>query len=91
MRTLKMAWGTKEGRLECRWVESRECNKFDADLTSLARSRVSCGRGTRSYVTPARMTNLVTKYKVRRKGAQATNAERRRSICLSWQRLRIFN
>jgi hypothetical protein len=87
MRTLKMAWGTKEGRLECRWAESRECNKFDADLTSLARPGVSCGRGTRSYVTPARMTNLVTKYKVRRKGAQATNAERRRSICQSLHRL----
>jgi hypothetical protein len=87
MRTLKMAWGTEGGRLECRWVESRECNKFDADLTRLARSRVSCGRGTRSYVTPARMTNLVTKYKVRRKGAQATNAVRRRSICQSLHRL----
>ena len=51
MRTLKMSWNTEQGRLECRWVESQECEKFDADLTWLARSGVSCGKGTRSYLT----------------------------------------
>jgi hypothetical protein len=69
MRTLKMPWHTEGGRLECRWVESQECEKFDADLRRLARSGVSRGKGTRSYVTLARMTNLVTRYKVPGRGA----------------------
>jgi len=45
MRTLKMWWNTEKGRLECRWVESQECEKFDANLTQLARSGVSAAKG----------------------------------------------
>lgn len=69
MRTLKMSWNTEEGRLECRWVESQDREKFDADLTRLARFGVSCGKRARSYVTRARMANLVTLYKALGGGA----------------------
>jgi len=87
METLKMSWNTEEGRLGCGWVESQESEKFDADLTWLARSGVSRGKATRSYVTLARMTNLITLYNVPGGGAQASNAEQRRSTCQPLQRL----
>ena len=87
MATLKMSWKTDQGRLECRWVESQESEKFDADLMWLALSRVSCGKGTRSYVALAQMTNLVTLYNVPGGSAQASNPEHRRSICQSLHRM----
>jgi hypothetical protein len=91
MSTLKMSWKTEGGRLECRWVEPQEFETSDADLTWLPRSEVSCGKGTLSYVTLARIVTLVTVYKVLGRGAQASSAEqrrsKRRSACQSLQRL----
>jgi hypothetical protein len=86
MRTVRMSWNTDEGRL-CRWVESQECenNRRGFDVAGpqrgLLRKRKSLLRNA------ARMTNLVTLYKVLGRGAQASDAEHRRSTCQSLHRL----
>jgi hypothetical protein len=56
MRALKMSWNTEQGRLICRWVESREFEQWGRLPASNSLRLSDKNQSTRQFTRPSRQS-----------------------------------